>query len=132
MTSRIGNTTVDCLHAYTLSQWWKQVLGYADIDGDPNEAGDEECMIVDPISGHKLLFIEVSDSRQGKNRLHFDLVPSDRSRNQEIVRVLALGAREIDDRRTPDGGGWMVLADPDGNEFCIVRSDEERNDPNLG
>jgi Glyoxalase-like domain len=86
-------------------------------------------MIVDPASGHRLLFIEVPDDRQVKNRIHLDLAPTDRRRDVEIIRVLALGAREVADRRNPDGTGWMVLADPEGNEFCIVRSDEERANP---
>ena len=58
--------------------------------------------------------------------MHLDLVPTDRFRDEEIERVLALGAAEVADRRNPDGTGWMVLADPEGNEFCIVRSDAER------
>ncbi len=83
-------------------------------------------MIIDPNSGHRLLFIETGDSKQGKNRVHFDLSPTDRVRDQEIERVIGLGATEVADRRNPDGTGWMVLADPEGNEFCIVRSDAER------
>jgi hypothetical protein len=65
-------------------------------------------------------------AKHGKNRLHLDLVPTDRTRDEEIERVLGLGATEVADRRNPDGTGWMVLADPEGNEFCIVRSDAER------
>ncbi len=126
MASRIGHTTFDCEDAFALSTWWKQVLGYTDAPGDANEPGHEECEIVDPVSGHRLLFIEVPDPRQVKNRLHLDLVPTDRRRDAEIERVVALGARPLDDRRRPDGTGWMVLADPEGNEFCVVRSDEER------
>jgi hypothetical protein len=102
------------------------VLGYVDIVGDPNEPGHEECMIVDPVSGHQLLFIEVPDDKVVKNRVHLDLAPSDRRRDDEVDRVLALGASQIADLRRPDGSGWVTLADPEGNEFCIVRSDEER------
>jgi predicted enzyme related to lactoylglutathione lyase len=58
--------------------------------------------------------------------VHFDLVPTDRTRDEEIERVLALGAMPFDDRRQPDGTGWLVLTDPEGNEFCILRSDAER------
>jgi catechol 2,3-dioxygenase-like lactoylglutathione lyase family enzyme len=126
MASRISHTTLDCVDAFELSQWWKQVLGYTDIPDDPNEAGDEECMIVDPNSDHRLLFIEVDELRSDEGRLHFDLVPTDRRRDDEIERVLALGAATVADRRNPDGTGWMVLADPAGNRFCILRSDEER------
>ena len=83
-------------------------------------------MIVDPDSGHRLLFIEVPEPKATKNRIHFDLVPTDRRRDDEVARVLALGGRQIDDQRLPDGRGWVVLADPEGNEFCILRSDAER------
>ena len=126
MASRVSHTTVDCRNAYTLSQWWKQVVGYVDMPGDPNEPGDEECMILDQATGHRILFIEVPDDKEVKNRIHLDLVPTDRRRDQEIERVLGLGGREVADRRNRDGTGWMVLADPEGNEFCVLRSDEER------
>ena len=126
MTSRVSHTTFDCRDAFELSAWWKQVLGYTDIPGDPNEPGDAECMIVDPNSGHRLLFIEVDDLRSEHGRIHLDLVPTDRRRDDELDRVVALGAVQIADRRNPDGTGWMVLADPAGNHFCILRSDCER------
>jgi predicted enzyme related to lactoylglutathione lyase len=73
----------------------------------------------------RLLFIEVPEGKQVKNRVHFDLRPTDRTRDEEIERVLGLGAIVVDDRRNRDGTGWMVLADPEGNEFCILRSDAE-------
>jgi hypothetical protein len=88
-------------------------------------------MIVDPSSGHRLLFVEVDDLRSERGRIHLDLAPTDRRRNDEIERVVALGAVQIADRRNPDGTGWMVLADPAGNHFCIVRSDEERSMKSL-
>ena len=62
MASFISHTTIDCLDAYALSEWWKPVLGYVDIDGDPNLPGHEECMIRDPETGHQVLFIEVPDA----------------------------------------------------------------------
>jgi len=83
-------------------------------------------MIIDPAGEQKVLFIEVPEDKQVKNRVHFDLVPTDRTRDGEIERVLALGAASLDDRRQPDGTGWLVLTDPEGNEFCILRSDDER------
>jgi Glyoxalase-like domain len=128
MTSRISHTTVDCGDAFALSEWWKLVLDYDDVAGDPNEAGDEECMIVDSSTGHQVLFIEVSDPKATKNRIHFDLQPVNLSRDQEIERLLQLGATEVADRRTADGGGWMTMADLEGNEFCVVRSQAEYND----
>ncbi len=128
MVSRVSHTTVDCADAFALSEWWKQVLGYADVPGDPNEAGDEECMIVDPSTGHRLLFIEVPDHKSVKNRVHLDLAPTDRRRDDEVDRVVALGATMLADLRNADGTGWVTLIDPEGNEFCVLRSDEERRE----
>jgi hypothetical protein len=105
------------------------MLSYADVPGDPNEPGHEECMIVDPASGHRLLFIEVPDEKASKNRLHLDLVPTDRRRDEEVARAVELGARPVSDLRNADGTGWVVLTDPEGNEFCILRSDAERAAP---
>ncbi|WP_370617065.1 VOC family protein [Mumia sp. Pv 4-285] len=131
MASRISHTTIDAHDAYAQSEWWKQVLaGYTDVPGDPNEPGHDECMIVPPTDGSAgaagpVLFIEVPEDKAIKNRIHLDLRPTDRSRDEEVERVVALGATALDDRRNPDGTGWVVLADPEGNEFCILRSDGE-------
>lgn len=127
MTSFVSHTTVDCTHAYELSEWWKQLLGYVDVDGDPNLPGHEECMILDPASGHRILFIEVPEPKSVKNRLHLDLRPRSGSRDDEVERVRALGATEVSDHRGQHGPGtgWVVMADPEGNEFCILRSQAE-------
>jgi hypothetical protein len=128
MVSRVSNTGINCDNPFELSEWWKSVVGYSDLPGDPNEAGDEECMIVDLDTRHRLLFTQVNELQDAEGRIHLDLAPVDRRRDEEIERVLGLGASEVADRRNPDGTGWMVLADPEGNLFCIVRSDEERNE----
>ena len=126
MTSRIDHTSFDCHDAYGLSSFWAKVLGFTGVPDEPDEPGDDECMIIDPDGAQRLLFIEVPEAKQVKNRVHLDLVPTDRTRDEEIDRVLALGASPVDDLREPDGTGWLVLADPEGNEFCILRSDAER------
>ena len=128
MTSRISHTTIDCANAYELSEWWKPVLGYADLEDDPNEPGHEECMIRDPETGHQVLFIEVPDAKQVKNRIHFDLRPREGTRDEELARLLDHGATEVLDMRGTwgPGSGWVVLADREGNEFCILRSDTEQ------
>lgn len=126
MTSAISHTTFNCDDAFALSEWWKKVPGYQDIAGDPNEPGDEECMIIDPMTGHRLLFIEVDELQTEPGRVHLDLKPTERSRDEEIARIVDLGASEIADRRNPDGTGWMVLSDPAGNHFCVLRIDAER------
>ncbi len=126
MNPYISHTTIDCADAYRLSQWWKQVLGYTDVPGDPNEPGHQECMIISPEGGPPLLFVEVPELKGVKNRIHFDLRPGAGSiRDQELARLIGLGAIALDDLRTPDGRGWVTLADPEGNEFCILRSDAE-------
>lgn len=127
MTSYISHTTVDCANAYELSEWWKPVLGYTDVPGDPNLPGHEECMIVDPDTGHQVLFIEVPEPKAGKNRVHFDLRPRAGTRDEEIERLLAYGAAQVADHRGihGPGSGWMTFADPEGNEFCVVRSQGE-------
>lgn len=127
MTSFVAHTTVDCHHAYELSEWWKQLLGYVDVEGDPNEPGHAECMILDPGTGHSILFIEVPDVELPAKRIHFDLRPREGTRDEEIERVLALGATQVDDQRGQygPGTGWVVLADPEGNQFCILRSQAE-------
>jgi catechol 2,3-dioxygenase-like lactoylglutathione lyase family enzyme len=128
MTSFVSHTTIDCRNAYQLSEWWKNLLGYVDLADDPNQPGDEECMIVDPDTGHRLLFIEVPEDKAVKNRIHLDLRPRAGTRDQEIERVRQLGARELTDRRGQygPGTGWVVFADPEGNEFCMLMSLAER------
>jgi glyoxalase superfamily protein len=125
VTSFISHTTVDCHNAYTLSRWWQGVLDYVEDPEDPNEPGHEECMIFSRDGKHRLLFIEVPDAKQVKNRIHFDLRPAEGSRDEELARLIELGATTVADMRNPDGTGWVVLADPDGNEFCILRSNAE-------
>jgi predicted enzyme related to lactoylglutathione lyase len=73
-----------------------------------------------------LLFVQCDDEKRAKNRLHLDLRPTDCPRDEEVARVEALGATVVQDCRTEDGRGWVVMGDPEGNEFCILRSDEER------
>ena len=127
MTSFVAHTSIDCAHAYGLSEWWKQVLGYVDLADDPNEPDHEECLIQSAETGHRLLFIEVPDAKQVKNRMHLDLRPTDRTRDEEVERLLSIGATQLSDQRDirGDGTGWVVLADPEGNEFCVLRGKAE-------
>ena len=127
MASFVSHTTVDCLNAYELSEWWKPVLGYVDLEDDPNEPGHEECMIRDPESGHSVLFIEVPDPTPGKPRIHLDLRPRERSRDEEVEWLLEYGATQAADHRGiyGPGSGWVTFADPEGNLFCILRSEAE-------
>ncbi len=126
VTALISHTSFDCDDAHALSLFWGKVLGFTEDPHDPNEPGDDECMIFSADGAQRLLFIEVPEVKQVKNRLHLDLMPAEGTRDEELERLLELGAHTVDDRRRPDGSGWVVLADPEGNEFCILRSDAER------
>ena len=85
-------------------------------------------MILSRDGGHKLLFIEVPEGKSGKNRIHLDLEPVEGSRDDELARLLEHGAVEVADHRGQygPGTGWVILADPEGNEFCILRNLAER------
>ncbi|WP_040336681.1 VOC family protein [Candidatus Blastococcus massiliensis] len=125
MASFVSHTSIDCSDAQALSRWWQAVLDYVEDPDDPNEPGDDECLISSRDGHHRLLFIEVPETKQGKNRVHLDLRPREGSRDDEFARLQELGATTLDDRRNADGTGWVVLADPEGNEFCILRSEAE-------
>ncbi len=129
MTARIRHITFDCSDAWALAEFWRQVTGYQDDPANPNEPGDPEMLIVPPDGGPGLLFIPVPEGKTAKNRLHFDVVPTDGTRDQEVQRLLGLGASQVADHRTPEGKGWVVLADPEGNEFCVERSPAEIAQP---
>ena len=129
MTSRIMHTSVDARDAHAQSVWWAEVLGFAEDPRDPNLPGHEECMILSPDGRQRVLFIEVPEGKSVKNRIHFDLTPTDRTRDEEVERLVGLGASVHQDLRTEDGGGWVTLTDPEGNEFCVLRSESERPDP---
>ncbi|NJP42910.1 VOC family protein [Actinacidiphila epipremni] len=116
----VENVAIDCADAYGLARFWGAVVG-RDVEG---EAGDREVR-VGMAEGPALYFNQVPEGKAGKNRLHLCLRP-DTSRDEEVERLLALGASFLADRRNPDGTGWAVLADPEGNEFCVLRSQSER------
>jgi Glyoxalase-like domain len=125
MTSYIAHTTVDSADPYALSRWWQQVLDYVENPDDPNLPGDQECPIFSRDGVHEVLFVRVPEAKQAKNRIHFDLRPADGTRDEELERLIGLGAKPVDDLRQPDGTGWVMLTDPEGNEFCILRSRSE-------
>ena len=123
MALRISHLSVDAHDAYAQAAWWAEVLGWSEDPEDPNLPGHEECMIFAPDGRQRLLFIEVPDDKAVKNRLHLDLVPTDTSREAEVERLEALGATVVADHRRPDGGGWVTMTDPEGNELDVLRSE---------
>ncbi len=121
----IHAVTIDCADPYELASWWSRATGLPLGEGD--EPGDDEVMLR---TEHYpfLLFIRVPEAKTTKNRVHLDVNGTEgRTRDQEVERLLGLGATIFDDRRTAEGIGWVTMLDPEGNEFCVCRSEAERN-----
>lgn len=116
------NTCIDCADPYALATFWSRVL---DIPVDPEHSPGDDEVGFDFGPGQTLLFLKVPESKTVKNRLHLCLEPA-QEREAEVGRLLTLGATLYDDRRNADGSGWAVLRDPEGNEFCVLRSTAER------
>lgn len=120
----LRHVTIDCGDPYALATFWSAVTGWPVSDED--EPGDSEVLIEAPAPVPGLLFIRVPESKTLKNRIHFDWMPTERTRDAEVERVIALGAKLYEDHRTAEGLGWVTLLDPEGNEFCVERSTAER------
>lgn len=123
----VSHTSIDCHDAYSLSEWWRKVLDYTTDPEDPNLPGHDECPITDPETGHTLLFLQVPDEELPAKRIHFDVRPRERTRDEEIDWLEAQGAVPIADHRGQygPGTGWKTLADPEGNMFCVLKSRAE-------
>ncbi|WP_033319935.1 VOC family protein [Streptomyces yerevanensis] len=122
MNPTIRHITFDCTgDPYDLGLFWSQLLGRPLADDD--KPGDPEALIADPVGGPGLLFVRVPEPKTVKNRVHFDLRPQGRTRAEEVERAIRLGARLIADHTRSDGRGWVTLADPEGNEFCVERGE---------
>ena len=123
MTSRFTELAIDCADPAALAQFWCTVLDYEvlEADGDvvtigprPSAADDERRGPVPPT----LTFARVPEGKVVKNRLHLDVSPADREQEDEVRRLLALGARHADVGQGDES--WVVLTDPEGNEFCVL------------
>jgi hypothetical protein len=126
MTARPRNITFDCADPYRLAGFWTQVTGYGEDPDNGNAPDDPEALLVGLDGQPNLLFIKVPEGKTVKNRVHLDLMPTQHTRDQEVARLLELGATMVADHRRLDGTGWVVLADPEGNELCVERSAAER------
>ena len=120
MACRITELVLDCRDPDALSRWWCEVLDWVELDRE-----GEACIEIGPREGFggavpTLIFNAVDDPRRGKLPLHLDVNPTDRDQPAELERLLGLGARPVD---VGQGGeaSWHVLADPEGNEFCLLR-----------
>lgn len=112
MALRFAEICIDAGDIDALGQWWSTVLGWP-----AEETADGDVMMRAPAgAGPNWLFVQVPDRKVVKNRIHFDLTPDDQQ--AEVERLLALGARHVDIGQGEQT--WVVLADPEGNEFCVL------------
>ena len=122
MHSTIHNITFDCADAKAQAMFWAAVTGGTVHERDATP-GHVEYTVQSPTPGMpRLYFTTVPEPKQGKNRLHLDVVPLDAGQSDdwqqtELARLVGLGATVLPDQ--PPGVGWIILADPEGNEFCL-------------
>jgi hypothetical protein len=119
MACRFSELAVDSRDPEALAAFWAAVLDYQVL------GREEGCVEIGPEQGFggaapTLVFAPVPDPTPGKVRLHIDLNPTDRDQDEELDRLLGLGATRADVGQTGDEG-WHVLADPEGNQFCLLR-----------
>lgn len=121
MACRISELVLSCADPELLARFWSEVLGYAELGREEDGAIE----IGPPEAGFgglqpTIILSPSSDPRIGKLPLHIDVNPVDRDQDAELERLLALGARPADVGQTGNEN-WHVLADPEGNEFCLLR-----------
>ena len=119
MACRLSEIVVDARDPEALAAWWAEVLGYRLL------GREEGAVEIGPAEGFggaapTLIFGPVADPTPGRRRLHIDLNPTDRDQDAELQRLLDLGAVPADVGQT-GAENWHVLADPEGNEFCLLR-----------
>jgi hypothetical protein len=123
--SLLRNITIDSHDPYAQAAWWAGVVGGQVASGDSPDDDEVSVDLPAGLGGPGLLFIRVPETKTVKNRIHVDLTP-DTSRDAEVVRLVGLGAVVVERHVNAEDKGWVVLSDPEGNEFCIERSDAER------
>ena len=131
MALRWYTVVIDCHDVASQARWWAETLGWRIV----YEASDEVVVIPPWMSeepepdlerwlrvGQGLVFVPVEEGKAVKNRLHLDLAPhTSQDRDAEIARLIERGARPADVGQG-DAVSWTVLADPEGNEFCVLRA----------
>jgi predicted enzyme related to lactoylglutathione lyase len=115
MAIRWYSIVVDSRDHHTLARWWAQVLDWKIVYEDEDETAVARDADLHPEPG--LVFVPVPEEKTVKNRLHIDLAPDDQA--AEVERLLSLGATRADVGQGPDVT-WVVLRDPEGNEFCVL------------
>ncbi|MDQ1602995.1 MAG: hypothetical protein QOE01_840 [Actinomycetota bacterium] len=120
MACRFTELIIDCHDPASLAEFWAQVLGYT-VSETSAEGGEHHYVELEgPTgSGPKLLLLRAPDTKTVKNRLHIDVNATDREQAEEVERIIGLGAKPVDIGQGEQS--WVVLADPEGNEFCVLR-----------
>lgn len=122
MPSTVSNVCLDAVDPARLATFWTQALGWAQEAADDGseiwlEAPSDAAAASATVTG--LLLLRVPEAHSAKNRLHLDLRPDDQE--AEVARLEALGATRVDIGQGPDVT-WVVMCDPEGNEFCVLRA----------
>lgn len=116
---RLSHTTFDASNPYEIAEFWRVLLDWHITENDSYRPGSDGCYLVDPDGSTTVLFMTCPDPKTVKNRVHLDIVPTRNStQKDELARAISLGATVAADLR--DDHGWVVMADPEGNEFCIL------------
>ncbi|MEV6756649.1 VOC family protein [Streptomyces sp. NPDC051214] len=126
MTSRFTELVVDCHDPQRLAAFWCEVLDFTVLDRSEGkvEIGSWEPTAEEVRTSQMpptLVFIQVPEARIVKNRLHLDVSPIDNSTEEEVARLISLGATRADAGHDP-ARSWVVMADPEGNEFDVLRT----------
>jgi hypothetical protein len=116
MVSRIAVIAIDAIQPRIVADFWRAVLGWREVEVD------EDGISIAPPDGTwpTIDVLAVPEGKSVKNRLHLDLRADECSTEEELQRLLELGARRVDLGQGPDVS-WVVLADPEGNELCLLR-----------
>ena len=117
VTVSLHHIVIDAHDLPAQARFWAAVLGWKVL----SEREREVVIGADETAPVGICFMPVTDTKTVKNRLHLDLTPGPDGRDADIERILALGARRVDIGQTGTES-WTVLADPEGNEFCVIRA----------
>ena len=117
MTLRLWTIDIDAHDPQALGRWWAEALGWKVF----YESENEFVITTDDERFPGLIFLKVPEDKSVKNRIHLDFAPDDQ--DAEVERLIGMGARRADVGQGEQG--WVVLADPEGNELCVLRSEGE-------
>ena len=122
MGSRWYTVVVDAVNPALMARFWAAVLDYQIVFEQP----DEVVIAKDRETYPGIIFVPVAEAKTVKNRLHIDLNPD--NQEAEVARLLGLGAKRVDVGQT-DEVTWVVMADPEGNEFCVLTARDQQRPP---